>query len=58
MTTGRINQVAFLRDADARMRPDGPCGPRTLKTGAAVVRVEGRNALLGQTKAERPRTRA
>lgn len=46
MTTGRINQVAFLGDADTRMSPVEPKA-REVKTGAAVVRVKGQMRSLG-----------
>ena len=40
MTTGRINQVAFLNDAARRMSPPRPYGHGGFKASAAVVRKE------------------
>ena len=49
MTTGRINQVAFLRDVGTAWRSGRP------RRGASVVRVEGRNAWHRTNGAETPR---
>ena len=59
MTTGRINQVAFLSDAETRMNrpPDAPRRgfDRPIKTDKAVVQVKGQCVQLGRAEAETPR---
>jgi hypothetical protein len=58
MTTGRINQVAFLFDADTRMsrleRAPYRDPDQSVKTCATVVRVKGRCAWL-EAQTSRPR---
>ena len=49
MTTGRINQVAFLRDAARRTAPDPPGEGAGADAGADVVRA---NRCLGRTLGE------
>ena len=57
MTTGRINQVAFLGDVDARMSPIEPEGDDGVKTGTTVVRVKGQMRSSGWRRPRPPRPR-
>jgi len=51
MTTGRINQVAFLDDVDDRKSTDVQhVGHNGIKTAATVVRVKGQMHSLGKQR--------